>query len=460
MLSNELRALRIALVGVLCGLLLSTAHFAHYSAPHTVSATNAIRVALDCDVTAPGIQASCTVSSGTSSLDVAIVALNQDPSAAVLAAFNIDVLADQLTLSPPAAVNLDLDSNPDFALSPIGTWQCTPPDPGNDVDPNLSVADSFLSCFDAGGGTILAAFGQLVLATVHYDVVGQVPSTSLLQIANLSLTDFDTIEFASCNPAGNPYFEADCTPTTIDFTCNGDGDCDGVSDAVDNCPTTYNIDQANTDRNFIDLPSSWAFDDTTRARSDALGDACDADEDNDGISNTDEANIGPGGSSHASCPTASANTDPLREDTDGDLTLDGAECGLGTDPTNASSKPPASPPGDTDHDGLTDAYEAVIGTNPTLPDTDGDKLNDGVEVKGYNSGPLSLNTDGDACSDGKEAASVNGDNTVNSTDQLIVSQSFGLQGSPNYFYDFDVNRDGNINSTDQLIQSKVFGNCP
>jgi hypothetical protein len=117
------------------------------------------------------------------------------------------------------------------------------------------------------------------------------------------------------------------------------------------------------------------------------------------------------------------------------------------------------PAGDTDHDGLTDAFEATIGTNPALPDTDGDKLIDGVEVKGFNSDPLLVNTDGDICTDGKEAASLNGDNNVNSTDQLIVANSYALWGTPNYLYDFDVNRDGNINATDQLLQGRVFGQC-
>ncbi|MCY1016508.1 vWA domain-containing protein [Pyxidicoccus sp. MSG2] len=46
------------------------------------------------------------------------------------------------------------------------------------------------------------------------------------------------------------------------------------------------------------------------------------------------------------------------------------------------SAPPGSPVdvGDTDGDGLTDAREAEVGTNPNLMDTDGDGFSDGVEV--------------------------------------------------------------------------------
>lgn len=46
--------------------------------------------------------------------------------------------------------------------------------------------------------------------------------------------------------------------------------------------------------------------------------------------------------------------------------------------------------GDADSDGLSDAEEATFGTNPVLPDTDGDALLDGWEVHGVNG--IDLNT--------------------------------------------------------------------
>jgi hypothetical protein len=100
--------------------------------------------------------------------------------------------------------------------------------------------------------------------------------------------------------------------------CSGSGedpnDGDGVCDPFDNCPFVANADQLDTD-------------------GDTQGDACDTDDDDDGLTDTEEAALG---------------TDPLLADTDGD--------------------------------GLSDAEEAVYGTDPLLADTDGDGFEDGVEV--------------------------------------------------------------------------------
>ncbi|HRQ38436.1 MAG TPA: protein kinase [Chloroflexota bacterium] len=58
--------------------------------------------------------------------------------------------------------------------------------------------------------------------------------------------------------------------------------------------------------------------------------------------------------------------------------------------------------GDSDGDGLSDAEEALIGTDPFNPDTDLDGLRDGEEVKIYGTNPLERDTDGDLLSDGDE----------------------------------------------------------
>ncbi|MDB4491676.1 hypothetical protein N9260_01500 [bacterium] len=62
--------------------------------------------------------------------------------------------------------------------------------------------------------------------------------------------------------------------------------------------------------------------------------------------------------------------------------------------------------GDTDEDGLTDAREDEIGSDPGLSDTDGDGLGDGQEVNDLQKSPLEVDTDGDGFEDGEEVAFV------------------------------------------------------
>jgi hypothetical protein len=68
---------------------------------------------------------------------------------------------------------------------------------------------------------------------------------------------------------------------------------------------------------------------------------------------------------------------------------------VGTDPRNP----------DTDGDGLTDGDEVrVYGTDPTRADTDGDGLTDSEEVRRYGTNPLDPDSDGDGFPDGIEVA--------------------------------------------------------
>lgn len=206
------------------------------------------------------------------------------------------------------------------------------------------------------------------------------------------------------------------------------------------CPTPQNnrdIIGFNHD-DHIDLPANRVFDDITWPNSDATGDRCgDADDDNDGLSDANEAAL-PG----VACPAATAATNPLSYDTDGDRALDGAECALGTDPTNSSVRPSNTACGaatDADDDGILARFEFCH----------------------FNTDPNNINTDGDSCNDGTEVASINGDTPVNSTDQLILATVIGKPTTdPLYHVDFDLNRDGAINSVDQLLMAKNFGPCP
>ena len=71
----------------------------------------------------------------------------------------------------------------------------------------------------------------------------------------------------------------------------------------------------------------------------------------------------------------------------------------------ATSVPPAPteiPVFDSDADGLNDSDEALYGTDPGNPDSDGDGLLDGTEVFQLGTSPMSMDTDGDSLLDGDE----------------------------------------------------------
>ncbi|GJM41219.1 MAG: hypothetical protein DHS20C20_15010 [Ardenticatenaceae bacterium] len=72
--------------------------------------------------------------------------------------------------------------------------------------------------------------------------------------------------------------------------------------------------------------------------------------------------------------------------------------------------------GDSDGDGLSDAQEAIIGTDPNNPDTDGDGLTDGEEVLIYGTNPLKADTDSDGLSDWEEIMIYGTDPTNPDTD--------------------------------------------
>ncbi len=132
-----------------------------------------------------------------------------------------------------------------------------------------------------------------------------------------------------------------------------DRDEDTILDGDDNCATVANAAQTDTD-------------------GDNSGDACDDDDDNDGLTDLFELTTG---------------TNPLLADTDGDGLSDGQEVG---------------------YDGDYSAYTPGQDLDPLLVDTDGDGINDDIDPI-----PLTVNVgDGDLTANG----------TVNAADLLIATR--------------------------------------
>jgi hypothetical protein len=116
--------------------------------------------------------------------------------------------------------------------------------------------------------------------------------------------------------------------------------------------------------------------------------------------------------------------------------LDGAECALGTDPANRASVPTVAQcggTGDTDGDGLLDAWETckwgTYASDPDGPggvnpqDSDGDGIGDCTEAVDTNGNGIIL---GDFGSDGLNSARAT----------LLSAAAFGKDG------DFDLNGNG------------------
>ncbi|MBI3276376.1 MAG: hypothetical protein HYZ66_01320 [Chlamydiae bacterium] len=109
-------------------------------------------------------------------------------------------------------------------------------------------------------------------------------------------------------------------------------------------------------------------------------------------------------------------------------------------PIQGSPSPTLAP--DRDGDGLTDAEEAELGTNPEKADTDGDGLDDGEEVNTYGTDPLNSDSDGDQMPDGWE---VENDLLPNEPDASEDVDDDGLTNVEEYENETDPNNEDTDN---------------
>jgi hypothetical protein len=268
-----------------------------------------------------------------------------------------------------------------------------------------------------------------------------------------------------CNvPPAFTDIDSDGLADQCDFDTDGDGvsneldpddDGDGFADTpavlhegpsntdptVDNCIGVPNPGQENNDGNFVDTTPPLTQNDTSRPMSDAAGDACDPDDDNDGLADTVELSLLP-------CATATGPLDPFHPDSDGDGYMDSAECSIGTNPNSSASKPSA------------DQCRILAGA-PAIPtDTDGDLIQDRIEVCGYGSSVSVIESDGDGGRDQCEVASLNTLSPVNSLDQLLLAQAIIADLGGPFVWNADLNKDGANNSADQLLMAQIILSLP
>lgn len=313
-----------------------------------------------------------------------------------------------------------------------------------------------VTCDSLVHGEAETLIGSLVVST---DVSGNTGSFSFSPASPVPAGQFVVAGAVTQVSPFNTSELSECA--TVGSGCLSDVDCDGFKDVAllnhvglfnlnvsfDNCLVFANGPQANTDGNFLDTTPPLGQDDKTILRSDAAGDACDDDDDNDYIPDALEVQVGGWCSG-----TTSYVTNPLSADTDGDRYTDYAECIVGTDPTLAATKPTAA------------QCAAALGISTSV-DFDGDKIKDYIEFCNYSGSPFLTDTDADkaldGAKDGCEVVSFNGDRIVNVADMGMLAAAIANVSLRHV--NLDVNKDGFYNPADSGFVSSFIspsGQCP
>jgi MYXO-CTERM domain-containing protein len=232
--------------------------------------------------------------------------------------------------------------------------------------------------------------------------------------------------------------QADNDGDKIGDVCDPDDDNDGVPDTI---IVAFGGTLQQVDPNKLDncqfIPNPGQENNVKNGPDDALGDVCDPDDDNDGVPDTIVLTFGgqllPVDPNKMDNCQFDVNSDQADTDTDGlgDVCDD-----------------------DDDNDGLSDATEVLLGTNPLSADTDGDGIPDNIEVCpsigtcDLATITVAVNTDGDALIDALDVDSDN-DGIPDSIEKGPNSTPVDTDGdgTPDY-RDLDSDGDGVLDKTD------------
>lgn len=290
-------------------------------------------------------------------------------------------------------INATLDTCPNLSLTPdssleAGTW--------------LKLCEvNITTTFDK---TVLVEVAEEEINCTDYDADGDALSnlSEIDQLVNPYEGDYDGDCYADGNDAfpKDPDEWLDTDSDGIGDNSDTDKDGDGLTNTEETAMGTDPLDSDSDDDGLVDgfdnCPLDGSSSDQTDTDGDDIGDVCDTDSDNDGLSDTDEAIQG---------------TDPLDSDTDDDGSSDGDEVNIeGTDPLDR----------DTDDDSFDDGPDVFPNDPAENADSDGDGVGDKADLCDDDPDAENKDTDndgeGDVCDD-----DADGDGILNTVENIIGS---------------------------------------